>query len=352
MALLRVRTEIDDRPGALARLTAALAAHGANILDLSVQVGTGGVIDEFVLDVPAATTGADVAEAMTAAGGRRTAVLAAAPHELIDDATHALTLAARARARPRELPRLLGELLRAGEAEWADEPAAAGEPGDALSVPVGHGRYVALRRTGWPFTLTESARAGALVRSVLPVDEPAATAARRQLADGTEVVLRPIEPADAGAVRDMHDRCSRESRRLRYFSAKPRLPDRLILAFCDRGRGLSLVASGPDGSVLGLAHLMYTLDPGVAELAFLIEDRWQGRGLGASLGARLLSVAREEGLVEARVMMLRENRGMRGLLVRLGGRVHDDGAEPGVLEGRIALGYARNRSELTGVEGV
>lgn len=52
MPLLRIRTEIEDRPGRLASLTAALARRGANILGLSVQLDADGVVDEFIVDVP------------------------------------------------------------------------------------------------------------------------------------------------------------------------------------------------------------------------------------------------------------------------------------------------------------
>ncbi|MFC7733666.1 hypothetical protein [Actinomadura keratinilytica] len=44
------------------------------------------------------------------------------------------------------------------------------------------------------------------------------------LRDGTRVVVRPIRPGDADAVRELHERCSVESRRMRYFSAKPAPP--------------------------------------------------------------------------------------------------------------------------------
>src|SRR4051812_34362205 len=110
MPLLRVRAEIDDRPGRLAVLTAALAAQGANILDLSVQVDTDGVVDEFVVDVPAGTTAEALAAAVAAAAGRRTNVVPATPQELIDEPSRALSLSVRLRANPRAPPEILAEL--------------------------------------------------------------------------------------------------------------------------------------------------------------------------------------------------------------------------------------------------
>ncbi|GAB3978540.1 GNAT family N-acetyltransferase [Actinoallomurus acanthiterrae] len=341
MPLLRVRTEIDDRPGRLAVLTAALAAQGANILDLSVQVATDGVVDEFVVDVPTGTTAEALAAAVAVAAGRRTSVVPATPHELIDEPSRALSLAVRLRSNPRALPEILAELLRADSAEWVAGPAALDEQPDPATITVSAGplRGVLLHREGLPFTLTEIARANALVRSLLPAQGPAPARQRLSLGDGTEITVRPLTVLDADAVRDMHARCSIESRHRRYFSARGDIPGRLLRVFCDRAHGLTTAAEGPDGSILALAHLMYTLDPGVGELAFLVEDGWQGRGIGAALARRLLAVAHEQGLAEVRATMLADNSRVRALLGGLGGRfVRSE--DPRLLDVRIALGPA------------
>jgi RimJ/RimL family protein N-acetyltransferase/predicted amino acid-binding ACT domain protein len=350
MTLLRIRTEIEDRPGRLAVLTAALARRGANILGLSVQVDTEGVVDEFVVHVPpGGTDAAGLRAALEAAGGVRTAVVPARPHELVDEPTRALALAARLRREPHALPAALAELLRADEAVWssasAEEPAAP----DLLIVPIGHRRVVRLRRAGLPFTATEAARADALVRAVLPADGPRPTSRRVLLRDGTEIVVRPLERGDAGAVQEMHRRCSLDSRRMRYFSSKPFPAQRAIDQFCEPSHGLTLVAEGPDGSVLALAHLMYVLDPGVAELAFLVEDGWQGRGLGRALAELLLALGRDRGLVELRATAFSENARIRRLLTSLGGRtIRTD--EPGIVEVRLRLD-GRSAGAGTGVTG-
>jgi GNAT superfamily N-acetyltransferase/predicted amino acid-binding ACT domain protein len=337
MPLLRIRTEIEDRPGRLAALTAALAARRVNILDLSVQVGTDGVVDELVLDVPPHADGEELASAIEAGGGTRVAVIAAEPRELIDEPTRALTLVARLHADPTALPEALAELLRADMAAWVYGPAAEQRPAGSLTVPVGHLRAVRLRRRGLPFTVTEAARAAALVRAVRADSAPGRTPLPISLRDGTHIVVRPLETHDDAAVRAMHGRCSAESHRLRYLSATPSSPA------ADRAPsdGLSLVAEGPDGSVLALAHLMHTLDPGVAEPAFLVEDHWQGRGLGRALADVLMAMARERGIVEMRALVPTENTRMRELLTSLGGQIRRTGAASAVeiripLDGEVA----------------
>ncbi|MQY08506.1 GNAT family N-acetyltransferase [Actinomadura macrotermitis] len=337
MPLLRIRTEIEDSPGRLAVLTAALARRGANILGLSVQVDTEGVVDEFVVDVPAGGAGAaELTAALEAAGGVRTVAVPARPRELVDEPTRALVLAARLRAEPHTLPEVLAELLRARGAAWTNACDAPESGADVLTVPVGQRRAVRLRRPGLPFTATEAARADALVRAVLPAGEPRPASRRVPLRDGTHITVRPIEPRDAAAVRAMHERCSLDSRRMRYFSAKPYPTSRAIARFCDPAHGLTLVAEGPDGSLLAMAHLIHVLDPGVAELAFLVEDAWQGRGLGRALAALLLVLGRERGLVEMRATALSENARVRRLLTSLGGRTRRT-EEPGIVEVRLRL---------------
>ncbi|GAA2590977.1 GNAT family N-acetyltransferase [Actinomadura fulvescens] len=334
MPLLRIRTEIEDRPGRLALLTAALARRGANILALNVQVDTEGVVDEFVVAVPSRGDSPDeLRAALEDAGGVRTAVVPATPHELVDEPTRVLALAARLRTEPHALPAVLAELLRADSSDWAAPEA---EAADALVVPVGHRRAVRLRRPGLPFTTTEAARADALVRAVLPAGDPRPVSRRVALRDGTRVVVRPIERGDAEAVRAMHGRCSLDNRRMRYFSAKPFPSRRAVELFCDPSHGLTFVAEGPDGSLLALAHLMHMLDPGVAELGFLVEDAWQGRGLGRALAELLLVQARDRGLVELRATALSENARIRRLLGSLGGRTVRTG-EPGIVEVRLRL---------------
>ena len=148
--------------------------------------------------------------------------------------------------------------------------------------------------------------------------------------------MRPLHARDRRAVEEMHGRCSTASRRMRYFSAKPGLPPRLFALFLDRSRGVTLVVEGQLGKVVALGHLMYAAEPGTAELAFLGEDDWQGRGLGRALAERMLDLGGELGLAELNASVLSENARMRRLLTSLGGRTRRT-EDPTVLELTIVL---------------
>nr|WP_083976288.1 GNAT family N-acetyltransferase [Herbidospora sakaeratensis] len=102
--------------------------------------------------------------------------------------------------------------------------------------------------------------------------------------DGVDLVTRPMTADDAQGVREMHERCSPESLRSRYFGPVPRLSDAVIRMFTNPERGITLVThlAGEPGSVVAMTNLM-DLGSGESEVALLVEDRWQGRGLGRVL---------------------------------------------------------------------
>ncbi|MGJ6965536.1 GNAT family N-acetyltransferase [Streptosporangium sp. G11] len=335
MGFLRIRTTVDERPGRLASLAAALAAKGGNILGLSVQTDVDGTVDEFVTDIPAGAEA--VREALEAAGGRRVQVVTATAHELTDEPTRILLLASRLRMTPWRLPELLGELLRADDSRWVYGSEMSDLPDPTLlTVPVAARRAIRVRRAELPFTLTEAARAASFVRLAQPPVEQAGGDRDITLSDGVEVNVRPLTRLYREAVRDLHDRCSPEARRFRYFTSMPVLPPKVFDRLCDRTRGHSIVA-GHDGQVVGLANLMFTPDPGIAEMAFLIEDRWQSRGLGTALAGMLVRQARDLGFAEVRATLLSDNVRMRRLLVSLGATLSYT-EDPGVVEARLAVG--------------
>ncbi|WP_345409242.1 GNAT family N-acetyltransferase [Nonomuraea salmonea] len=72
-------------------------------------------------------------------------------------------------------------------------------------------------------------------------------------------------------------------------------------------------------------------------MAFLVEDRWQGRGLGTAMARMLVRTARDLGYAEVKASMLSDNARMRRLLVSLGATLgYTD--DPGVVEARLPVG--------------
>jgi acyl-CoA synthetase (NDP forming)/GNAT superfamily N-acetyltransferase len=118
------------------------------------------------------------------------------------------------------------------------------------------------------------------------------------LSDGTTVHLRPIRPDDATAIVAMHSRFSERTRYLRYFSPYPRIPDRDLLRFVTvdhHQREAFVVVAGERILAVGRFD---RLGPGAteAEVAFVVEDAHQRRGIGPVLLEHLAEAARREGI--------------------------------------------------------
>jgi GNAT superfamily N-acetyltransferase len=128
------------------------------------------------------------------------------------------------------------------------------------------------------------------------------------LSDGTAVQLRLIRPDDGGALRAFHARLSPESIVLRFFGPHPRLSDAEVERFThvDGVDRLALVA-GQASEILAVAR--YDRSPGSdeAEVAFVVDDAFQGRGLGTLLLQHLAIAARSQGIRHFSADTLSEN---------------------------------------------
>jgi GNAT superfamily N-acetyltransferase len=131
------------------------------------------------------------------------------------------------------------------------------------------------------------------------------------LRDGGTVLVRPIRPEDGPALVRFHSDLSAESVYLRYFSPHPRLSDAEISFFTtvDYPWRLALVALLGD-VIVGVARYEGKAGSLHAEVALVIQDLHQGRGIGTVLLEWLADAAGEAGLTEFYATTLRENQAM------------------------------------------
>ena len=161
--------------------------------------------------------------------------------------------------------------------------------------------------------------------------------------DGTEVLIRPIRPEDEPMIARFHERLSERSVYLRYFHLmdleRRASHDRLIrICFNDYDRDIALVAEyhDPAGApeILAVGRLR-KIDLVEAELAVLITDQYQGRGLGLELSRRLVEIARTEKMDRVIAEILPENIHVQKVCRELGFRLEqlpDHGGVQAVLE--------------------
>jgi GNAT superfamily N-acetyltransferase len=117
------------------------------------------------------------------------------------------------------------------------------------------------------------------------------------LGDGTSARVRVIGPDDGDALRSFHTRLSPESIVLRFFGPHPRLSDAEVERFTHVD-GLDRVALVAERAAAIVAVARYDRAPGTdeAEVAFVVNDAFQGQGLGTFLLRELADTARRHGI--------------------------------------------------------
>jgi RimJ/RimL family protein N-acetyltransferase len=160
------------------------------------------------------------------------------------------------------------------------------------------------------------------------------------LTDGTRVALRPIRSDDESALTALYERLSPQTAYQRFFTVMRRLTPNWahILANVDYDRRMAFVALGPGHELIGVARYAYDERVREAEIAVVIEDRWQGRGLGTLLLGELIDYAQGKGIATFRAYVLAENVRMLKLPPERG---HDPRSNAGIRGAVPALGPTR-----------
>ncbi len=143
------------------------------------------------------------------------------------------------------------------------------------------------------------------------------------LKDGTQLLIRPIRPADEDNIKEMFYSFSEQTKYLRYHGTLKSMPHNKVQVFCnvDYDTEMALVAvHGQAGMEEIVAVGRYLVDPAkrAAEMAFVVRDDWQRKGLGSHLFQRLIAIGKARGLREFHADVLPENAGMLKIFHRSG----------------------------------
>jgi len=145
-----------------------------------------------------------------------------------------------------------------------------------------------------------------------------------RLRDGRTIEVRALRPDDKDNMLAAVDRTSVQSLRRRFFVPKRGLSDKEIAFFMniDFTDHVALVAQiDEDGRpvIAGGGRYIVT-QPGQAELAFVVVDDYQGKGIGTALMRHLLAIGRDAGLKELTAEVLPENAAMLKVFAAFGFR--------------------------------
>ncbi|WP_078959807.1 GNAT family N-acetyltransferase [Streptomyces sp. NRRL B-24085] len=326
--LWRMRTTVKDEPGSLAALCTVLAGLRIDILSLQTHPLAEGTVDEFLLRAPGALEGAGIAGAVGRAGGADTWIERADTHDLVDAPTRVLGLATRTALDAAELPLALRQLLgRCTIRSLPATPVGGGRGPEGVPVEgaledtvmrlrAPEGGVITVERPYLPFTPTEFARARALVEldarlgPRVPGSQDLLT-----LPQGHDITVRRADTGDLAAAVAMHERCSPRTLGMRYHGPVGDA-DRYLNHLLSPRFGRTLAVQTASGRIVGLGHLLWDGDE--TEVALLVEDAWQRRGIGAELLERLVAMAAEAGCESVYAVTQSSNTGMVAAMRGLG----------------------------------
>jgi len=158
--------------------------------------------------------------------------------------------------------------------------------------------------------------------AIAPVLEGGAETGERvvTLRRGDVVRLRPIRPDDEAGLMSLYRRLSQHTAYQRFFSVRPLRPEEAhAFAHVDYRERMAVVAEidtdqGP--TLIGVARYGPSSEARTADVAFVVEDDWQGRGLGPVLLGEILRAGERRGINRFSADVLADNRRMLHLLAR------------------------------------
>jgi len=172
---------------------------------------------------------------------------------------------------------------------------------------------------------------------------PAHLISHWQLADGSNITIRPIRPEDAEIEQAFVRGLSDESRYFRFMYSVQELSPAMLVRFTqiDYSREMALLAVTfeQDKEIeLGVARFAINPDAVTCEFALVIADTIQGKGLGQKLMIALMDAARGKGLKIMSGEVLKNNAPMLKLMTRLGFSIEDSPDDNNIKRVSKALG--------------
>jgi len=166
-----------------------------------------------------------------------------------------------------------------------------------------------------------------------------------KMKSGEDIMVRPIRPEDEPLLVKLHQVLSERTVYLRYFQplklSQRTAHERLTrICYIDYDREMALVVEHKkeDGSpeIIAIGRLSRMRGTDEAEMAVLVDDRFQHQGLGSELYRRLIEVAKDEQVTSVISTILSENREMQAICRKLGFQLEAD-LEDGTIQAVLKL---------------
>ncbi|MDD4241065.1 MAG: GNAT family N-acetyltransferase [Smithellaceae bacterium] len=152
---------------------------------------------------------------------------------------------------------------------------------------------------------------------------PALLETRKTLRDGLEVKIRPIKPSDEDMMRRLFYNFSDESKYFRYFAPKPLMPHKEMQKYVsiDYDEVMSVVAiveKGRNERIIAEARYAYDKKEDAYEIAFIVDEEFQGKGIATFLFSYLVKIARDRGVARFVAYVLPRNESMLKVFEKAG----------------------------------
>ena len=130
---------------------------------------------------------------------------------------------------------------------------------------------------------------------------PALLETRKSLKDGLEIKIRPIKTSDEDMMRRLFYNFSDESKYFRYFASKPVMPHKemqkyVSIDYEDILSVVAIVEKGRNERIIAEARYAYDKKTDAYEVAFIVDEEFQGKGVATFLFNYLIKIARDRGI--------------------------------------------------------
>ena len=139
------------------------------------------------------------------------------------------------------------------------------------------------------------------------------------LKNGTEVGFRPIHPTDEPRVRDLFYGLSQETVYYRFMKEMKVIPQKQVqdFVYVDHRNDVAIVAYVPEAhgeEIVAIGRYYLDTKRNMAEVAFIVRDEWQNRGIGTFLLEYLISIAKRNGISGFTAEVLNSNKAMQAVM--------------------------------------
>jgi len=144
--------------------------------------------------------------------------------------------------------------------------------------------------------------------------------------DGTLINFRSIHPTDEPLMRELFYALSQETIYYRFMSRMKRIPRREVqnFVYINHRSDVAIVATIPEAhgeDIIAIGRYYLDEKTNFAEVAFVVRDDWQNKGIGTFLLKHLTTIARRNGISGFTAEVLRENKAMQQVLHKSEGKI-------------------------------